>query len=211
MKAVIISGGKPPSRKLLEQEFVEPCFLICADSGADCLFNYNILPDYLIGDFDSIAPEALSYISNTKCIIERHPAEKDETDTQLALTKALKLQAETIVFLGCTGSRLDHTVGNLGLLLQCLNIGITAYIKDENNTILMANEALELTGAPGEYFSVLAYGSDINNLSIKGAKYNLDNYYLELGSSLTVSNQFKDEKVRIDFQRGLLLITKSCD
>lgn len=211
MKAVIISGGNPPSHELIKQELVEACLVICADSGADCLFKYNIIPDYLIGDFDSIHPEALSYLNNSKCIIERHPVEKDETDTQLALTKAFELGAETIVFLGCTGTRLDHTFGNLGLLLQCLDAGIAAYIKDENNTIWMADDALEVTGEPGEYFSLLAYGSDVNNLTIKGAKYNLDNYNLSLGSNLTISNQFEDDRVAINFQSGILIITKSFD
>jgi thiamine pyrophosphokinase len=211
MKIVILSGGNPPSIGLLKEELMESSILICADSGANFLFQYDIIPDYLIGDFDSINPEALKYFYSSKSSVEKYPVEKDDTDTQLALLKAVELNASTIVFLGCTGSRLDHTFGNLGLLLQCINLGIKASIRDDKNTIWLSDKPLEIIGKANEYFSLLAYGSDIDNLTIHGAKYNLNNYSLRLGSSLTISNMFIENKVSIMFNSGILMITKSFD
>jgi thiamine pyrophosphokinase len=211
MKIVILSGGNPPSIELLKEELMEASVLICADSGANFLFQYDIVPDYLIGDFDSINPEALKYFYSSKSSVEKYPVEKDDTDTQLALLKAVELNASTIVFLGCTGSRLDHTFGNLGLLLQCINLGIKAYIRDDKNTICLSDKPLEIFGKANEYFSLLAYGSDIDNLTIHGSKYNLNNYRLRLGSSLTISNMFIENKVSISFNSGILMITKSFD
>jgi thiamine pyrophosphokinase len=211
MKAIILAGGKPPKKELLEREMTEPYVLICADSGANCLYDYRIVPDYLIGDFDSIEKSAFDYFNKSSCIIEKFPVEKDETDAQLALNKAFSLKASRIVFLGCTGSRLDHTLGNFGLLLQCLDNGVEASIKDSNNTIWLTNKSISLTGNKGDYFSVLSYGAPINSLTIKGAKYPLNNHFLELGSSLTLSNQFIDETVEIEFNDGILLLTKSFD
>jgi thiamine pyrophosphokinase len=211
MKVVIVSGGNPPSLELLKEELMEPSILIGVDSGANCLFQYDIIPDYLIGDFDSIKPEALSFFNASNSIVEKHPIEKDDTDTQLALLKAAELNATTIVFLGCTGSRLDHTFGNLGLLLQCINFGMQAYIRDDKNTIWLTDKSFDISGKTSEYFSVLAYGSDVNNLTIEGAKYNLNNYILKLGSSLTISNEFVKNKVKISFSSGILMITKSFD
>jgi thiamine pyrophosphokinase len=211
MKVVILSGGSPPSLELLKEELMEPSILIGVDSGANCLFQYDIIPDYLIGDFDSIRPEVLCYFNLSKSIVEKHPIEKDDTDTKLALLKAVELNASTIVFLGCTGSRLDHTFGSLGLLLQCINFGIQAYIRDDKNTIWLTDKSLGISGKACEYFSLLAYGSDVNNLTIQGAKYNLDDYLLKLGSSLTISNEFVANKVSISFSSGILMITKSFD
>ena len=211
MKAVIISGGNPPSIELLKEELKEASILICADSGANCLFQYEIIPSYLIGDFDSIKPEVLNYFRSSKSIIEKHPIEKDDTDTQLALKKALEINTNTIVFLGCTGSRLDHTFGNLGMLLQCINLGIKAYIRDDNNTIWLTDKSVDISGKASEYFSLLAYGSDVDNLTIQGSKYNLYNFTLRLGSSLTISNEFIENKVNISFTSGILMITKSFD
>lgn len=211
MKAVIIAGGVPPSLDLIMNELQGDCVLICADSGANCLLEYKINPDYLIGDFDSIDEKALMYFSSRNCVIEEHPSEKDETDSELALIKAIELKPDQIALLGCTGNRLDHTFGNLGLLMKCLNTKIQAYIRDEKNTMWLANKSLSIYGKTEEYFSLLAYGSDVSNISIRGAKYSLNNYHLKLGSSLTVSNRFIDSKVEISFSDGILLITKSFD
>ncbi len=211
MKAIIIAGGIPPSIELIKEELLEPSVIICADSGANCLFQYNLTCDYLIGDFDSIKPEAMDYHYNSKCVIEKYPVEKDDTDTQLALLKAIELNATNIVFLGCTGSRLDHTFGNIGLLLKCLEYNVKAYIRDDKNTIWLTDKPIYINGRKDEYFSLLAYGSTVNNLTIQGAKYNLTNYNLRLGSSLTLSNEFAETTVKIDFNNGMLLITKSFD
>jgi len=62
MKVIIISGGNPPSRELLQKEITDNAFLIGADSGANCLYKYNILPDLLVGDFDSIDEKALGLL-----------------------------------------------------------------------------------------------------------------------------------------------------
>lgn len=211
MKAVIISGGTPPSEELLKTELEENCVLICADSGANCLYHYNITPNYLIGDFDSISREGLEFFSRKHCIIEKYPIEKDYTDTELAMLKALNLKADKIVFLGCTGTRLDHTFGNLGLLLKCLYNNVEAFIKDNNNTITMVNHGLSLNGRKGDKFSLFAYDEPVIDLDIDGSKYNLNKYFLKIGDGLTISNEFSNTEVKINFKSGNLIIIKSRD
>lgn len=211
MKAVILSGGNPPSLELLKEELESADYLICADGGANCLFNYNITPNYLIGDFDSISADVLDHLLNSDCIVEKYPKEKDYTDTELALLKAKELGVNKVVFLGCTGSRLDHTIGNIGLLLDCLKHVIDASIKDSNNTMFLSDKSLLITGKKGEYFSLLPYSGVTKNLTIEGSKYNLNNYDLSPGNSLTLSNEFINEQVKISFNGGILLIIKSKD
>lgn len=211
MKAIIIAGGKPPSLELLDWEMKDSDYIICADSGANCLFNYKISPHYLLGDFDSIEKEAFNYFSNTACKIESYPKDKDYTDTELALIKAKALGADSIAFLGCTGTRLDHTLGNIGLLLKCLNKKIKGYIRDENNYMELINIPITISGYPEESFSLLAYNSPVKNLTIEGAKFPLKNYDLQVGESLTVSNEFKNLEIKITFSEGILLYLKSYD
>lgn len=211
MKVIIVSGGSSPSRELLIEELKRETFIICADSGANCLYRYNIVPNYLIGDFDSIEPSVLNHYERQNCCILRYPKDKDYTDTQLALYKAKELGASEIVFLGCTGSRIDHTLGNLGLLLDCLKNGITAYIKDDNNVISITDKGVELVGNKGDYFSLIAYNSPVEGLNISGAKFDLKDYFLNIGDPLTLSNEFINTKVSIDFQKGVMLIIKSKD
>lgn len=206
MKAVIISGGTTPSYKLLHKELETSSYLICADSGANCVYNYNMCPNFIVGDLDSIDVEALSYFKNKKVDILEYPPDKDFTDTEIAINKAIDLGVTEIVLLGCTGSRLDHMLGNIGLLLKCLKLGVAATVKDDNNILLMTDKSIVINGKKGDTFSLLPYGDSIYDLSIAGAKYNLKGVKLELGSALTVSNEFLEEEVQITFKKGILLI-----
>jgi len=211
MKVVIISGGKQPSKKLLMDELENCDFVICADSGANCLYRYNIKPNILLGDFDSINKEVLEYYKNDCSNVIKYPKEKDFTDTELALSEALKLNVDEVVFLGCTGTRLDHLFGNMGLVLRCIKEGIKAYIKDDNNTIFIIDKTSVLKGKNGEMFSIQAYMNEVENLCIEGAKYPLYNYNLKFGDPRTISNEFLDGDVKISFEKGYVIVFKSRD
>jgi thiamine pyrophosphokinase len=140
----------------------------------------------------------MEFFLNKGVKIERYPREKDSTDTEIALEKAISLGATEITFLGCVGGRLDHTLGNLGLLKRCLNLKIKAYLMDDKNIMFISGKSLEITGKSGEYFSVQAFGEKVTNLTIKNAKYRLSNYQLEFGDPITISNEFVGENVKID-------------
>mgnify|MGYP000910997978 CR=1 FL=1 len=211
MKAVIFSGGRAPSLSLVKSELEDADVLIAVDSGGNYLRDNGIIPDFLVGDFDSINPVTLEFFRNSSCKVHEYPKDKDFTDTELALELAVKLNSDTIIFLGCTGTRLDHVIGNLGLLRTCIEMEISGYIKDDHNIIMLSKAPLKLTGKRGSTFSVQAFCDTVNNLSIKGAKYPLYDHKLILGDPLTISNEFLDEEVEIYFTDGLLMVLYSRD
>lgn len=211
MKTVILSGGTAPSKDLLLRELEDATALICVDSGGNCLRDLGIEPDYLVGDFDSIKPEAFEYIKGTRCKIIEYPKDKDFTDTELALELAMRLDSNSIVFLGSTGTRLDHVLGNLGLLRVCVKNGIDAFLKDDNNSIMMTDKPLKLKAEPGTTFSVQAFSETVEDLSLKNARYPLSGYRLKIGDPLTISNKFLDGDVEVDFSSGLLMVMFSRD
>jgi thiamine pyrophosphokinase len=211
MKVVIISGGKPPSQKLLNEELKASDMVIAADSGADCLYDYKINPDILVGDFDSINKRVFTNYVDSKNKIEKYPVEKDSTDTQLAINKAIDSGASEIILLGCTGNRIDHLLGNIGMLQHCLDKGVKAQIIDENNIIFLIDHTIKLKGNQGDIFSIQSYGRSVENVSITGSKYKLKNYTLNVGDPLTISNEFKEEEVTISFDKGLILVLLSKD
>jgi thiamine pyrophosphokinase len=211
MKAVIICSGNAPSMSLLEKEIDEDTIIICADGGANHLYNSSIIPHYLLGDFDSIAPEVLEYFRHQKVKLESYPVEKDDTDSELALNKAIELGAKEVVFLGCIGSRIDHVYGNIGLLKRCINAGVKGSIKDEHNYIFLMDKSATLYGSSGDTFSLQSFSGEVKNLNIRGAKYPLYNYDLEVGDPITISNMFLNEKVEITFDRGTLLVFYTMD
>lgn len=209
MKTLIICGGQPPSKKLLEEELIDCNFIICADKGGEILYNYGIKPDLILGDFDSISKEVLEYYKAQNILLGEFPPEKDFTDSYAALEKAIEIGSSEVGFLGCTGSRMDHVLGNLGLLLHSLNSGLEAYIRDDKNIIKLTNKPQVIRPKGYNYFSLISYGSSVTGITLKGAKYPLNNYNLKLGESLGISNEFEETEVNINFKEGLLLIIQS--
>ena len=116
MSALIVSGGMAPSKEILLRELKSSKIVICADSCAYHLFKYDMVPNVLIGDFDSISSEVLSLFKSEGCIVEKFPPEKDFTDTEIAIEYAISKGYTNITLLGATGSRLDHVYGNITLL-----------------------------------------------------------------------------------------------
>lgn len=209
MRALIISGGTPPSERIFKEEMEKCQLLLGADSGCETYFKYGITPDYALGDFDSIKNEYKEKLNSTNVI--KFNSEKDNTDSEIAVLKAIELGAKEIMLLGFTGTRIDHTLSNLGLLNTCLKNGVKAYIKDSNNIIHIIDKPTSLKGNKGSYISFQAFGEEVEDFSIKGAKYELDSYTLTFGDGRCVSNEFLDGSIRINFKKGKVLIIYSND
>lgn len=206
MKILIIGGGTPPSKELLKEESQRCDYIICADRGGEYIRAIDKLPDLLLGDFDSLNKDLLDYYINSGVTIERFPSKKDYTDTELCLQRALNLKPDEIVFLSCTGSRLDHVIGNIGLLKQLLDKNIKGYIKDDNNNIFLIKNHAEICGKPGQLISFQAFTEKVSGLTVAGVRYPLNNFTLNSWSSFTVSNVFLNDHVNISFDSGILMI-----
>ncbi|SHH41480.1 thiamine pyrophosphokinase [Clostridium collagenovorans DSM 3089] len=206
MKVLIVTGGSKPNDKLLLQKYEEAELVIAADSGCNVLYENALMPNIILGDFDSVDKNILEEIKKSKIEVKVYNPEKDYTDTELAVYKAIELGARQITMLGATGSRLDHVMANIGLLNLLLDKGIKASIIDSNNEIFIINKDTVLQGVFGQTFSLQAYEGVVKNLTIKNAKYELKDYDLKVGSPLTVSNEFLHGNVEINFESGKLIV-----
>ena len=211
MKVLIVCGGKKPSKEILKQYINDDTYIICADSGANCLYEYEITPNMLLGDFDSIKEEVLSYYISKDIETCKFPAEKNFTDTEAALSEAILKKPKEIFFFGATGSRLDHLLANIGLLYKCFQSGIKGHIIDDNNEVTIYDRAFYIEGKEGQLFSLVAFGAEVKALNIEGAKYPLKNYNLSFGDPRTVSNEIAKSKVHITFDSGVIILIKSKD
>lgn len=206
MKALIISGGNPPSKEILFSLIDKMDIIIGADKGCDTLDKYNIKPDYILGDFDSVNPKALEALEAIGITKYKFKKEKDDTDTKIAVDLAIEKGADEIYMLGVTGTRIDHTMANIGLLGYCLEKGIKSYILDDVNKIYLSDKPLTLKGDKGQVISFRAYKEDIINFNIKGSLYDLKNYNLSINDGITTSNEFLDEDIEITFDSGIVMI-----
>ena len=157
----IIAGGKIEDAFAIEvlKGFAEKT-VIAADSGMEFLRRNEIVPQVIIGDFDSVSKETLEWFQKKEGIVwHRLNPQKDDTDTEFALRLAISMGAECITVLGGTGSRLDHVLGNIELLGIGLELGVEIELLDANNRIRMTDHGMVLKKEEqfGKYVSLIPY------------------------------------------------------
>ncbi len=218
MKALVITGGSIElsfGRKVLAGTDWD--MIIAADSGLHFVQMTGIMPDIILGDFDSADPLAMEYFK--RLCPDRmitYPPEKDETDTELALNAAIEAGAAEIVVLGATGSRLDHVLGNIQLLKRAMDAGVDCRIVDEHNRIRMIKGGMYAVQIVrdeqfGDYVSLIPFTPEVKGLTLTGFKYEVSDFTLESGMARGVSNEIKDETAEISFEDGILLVIESRD
>ena len=211
-KACIITGGALSEKFLADyvKENPEVC-LIVVDGALELTHRLGIQPDYIVGDFDTVDQGLLRFYD--KNIILRHPPEKDQTDTELAIETALKAQCRSLAFLGATGSRLDHSLANIFLLQSLLEKQIDAVIVNENNKLYLKNKGfvLERKKVCGDYVSLLPLSETVENVTLKGFKYPVQNLTFYREKTLGVSNEITEEKAIVEFTKGIFIVVESRD
>lgn len=211
MKAIIVTGGNKPSKKLLNSYIKSADLIIGADKGSEYLYDYEIMPNIILGDFDSISEEKLKKIEEKQVEIIKFPPEKDYTDTEIAIMEAMKRGADTIYLFGGLGTRADHSLGNIGLLLTTKNKGARLLIVDDHNKMYLADKNMSLNGSQGEIISFHALSDVVKGFEIRGAKYNLNSYDMHLLDPRAVCNEFIDTPINIKYESGELLIIHAID
>ncbi|MGN0331795.1 MAG: thiamine diphosphokinase [Lachnospiraceae bacterium] len=214
-RIVIISGGK------LEEEYVlsvlaqdEYCYIIGVDKGMEFLYRHDIMPSYIVGDFDSVDQKIADYYRNeTQVPIREFNPVKDASDTEIAIRLAMALGCEEMLILGATGGRVDHLWANVQCLAIPFKAGVNARILDSQNSIRLigCETVLKKEETYGPYFSVFPLGQEVYNFSITGAKYPLKNHTLTAYDSLCVSNQIEEDQVVISFMDGIVVLMETRD
>ena len=175
-------------------------YLIAADGGLTHMQKLGLTPNMILGDFDS-----LGYVPQGAQVF---PVEKDDTDAMLAARKGLELGCKRFLLYGSLdGGRLDHTVANFQTLQFLTDRGAEGYLIgcDYIATVVKDGAVTFEENCEG-VLSVFCMGRDAEGVTIKGAKYELENGSLSAGFPLGVSNQFVGEKVRICVKNGSLLV-----
>ena len=177
--------------------------LIAADAGYRNLAAAGLVPDLLVGDFDSLgeAPEV-------PCPVERHPVRKDDTDTLLAVKLGLKRGYREFHIYGGLGGRLDHTLANVQTLAYLAARGCLGFLAGERETLCLLREgALEFADPPrGATFSAFAYGGPAQGVTLRGLEYGLEGGTLTPEFPLGVSNAFAGGPASVQVETGALLL-----
>lgn len=216
MQALIVTGGSIEDAFVLKFLKENPCdLIIAADSGMEFFYRNGLVPNEIVGDFDSVTAGILEFFreNNPQIKIRKFQPEKDETDTELALRTAINAGCKKIWLLGAIGTRLDHVLGNIHLLGMAMEQDCECIILDSCNRIRMLQHGMKILREEqyGEYISLFPFTPTVKGLTLRGFKYPLEKYELQCYHSLGVSNEISQEEAEISFEEGVLLMVESRD
>ena len=208
MRCVIISNGELNNYKRAALEIRDDDYIVCADGGLKHAVQMALTPHVLIGDLDSVSDDDLSYLDDKSLKVLKYPAEKDETDTEIAIIHCLTFKPDEIVLMGVLGGRLDHTFANLGLLKELYEKGVYSWIHSDLNDIYMTDDFIEINGEPGDEISVMPISDVVEGITLTGLRYPLENRTLRFGAPIGVSNVFIGTRATIKVNKGYVMIMK---
>jgi thiamine pyrophosphokinase len=185
------------------------------DRGVYTLLTHGVQPQIAFGDFDSVTVEELSFIEGQVENLLKLKPEKDETDMEHALNWALKQNPSLIRIFGATGGRIDHMMANIQLLMNPLKNHTNVHIEivDQKNILYMKQPgAYTIEKLDSRKFvSFLPMTQDVKGVTLKGFKYPLSDYRIQLGSTVCISNELVGDYGTFSFSEGILMIVRSTD
>ncbi len=185
------------------------------DRGVTYLLESGIIPDFAVGDFDSVSKEDWKSIVSKIDEVSRFKPEKDETDMQLAMEWALKQKPTHIKIFGATGGRLDHFMANALMLsiYQKKYSTVKIEVIDVQNTLSVHYPGKYPLQANNwkKYISFIPLDNNVTGLTLIGFKYPLHNHRVPFGSSLCISNELLQETGTFLFENGILMMIRSTD
>lgn len=211
---LILTGGRIKDEFLASQlNQKQYTLIIAADHGLAAADRLGCTLDFIVGDFDSVPKEILDKYKKHSTPIQTFPTEKDKTDTQIAIELALMHNPTSIDIIGATGTRLDHVLANMHLLLLPMQLNIPAFILDEHNCIYLRDKSFTITKSEqyGDYVSLIPFSEQVRGLTLEGFKYPLNKVVLSAGNSLGISNEIMEEKASIEFSEGILTVIEAKD
>ncbi len=198
---VIIAGGDLRGEVMIP----ENSLVICADCGYRHAQRLGIVPDILMGDFDSYTeplPES--------CRILRHPAEKDETDTMLAVYCGRDMGCTEFHIYGAFGgTRIDHSVANVQMLHHMALAGLHGILHDGGTTVTVQTAGTKCYSGTNGYLSLFSLTDACTGVTVRGVKYPLDRAKLHNSFPLGVSNEIIADCAEVTLESGVLLVVQT--
>lgn len=205
MRAFIYTGGEVFPENITEHPKGDD-ICIAADSGFHNAKKCGDRVDILVGDLDSIG----SYKLDKKTELLQVPAEKDVTDTQLAVETAIERGATELIIIGGFGGRADHMLSNLAILEDLSMRGIYAIMLDGQNRARFLRSTSTLIPKSGyKYVSILAVDPVVKGVSVEGCKYPLKKAKLSRNFQYAVSNEIIGNCALISVRKGAVYIIES--
>ncbi len=214
-RILIITGGEVNITSSLQYtETKKYNKIIAVDGGLLAASKMNIVPDVVLGDFDTVDLELLNEYEKKGCEIKKLNPIKDDTDTEAAFMLAKdKYKADEIDFFGAVGSRFDHSYSNIFLLKRAYEAGIKAYIITDmcRISVISKDVTVKKSELYGKYVSLIQFDGNANGVILKNFVYELDGFDFDTKKTyrLGVSNELNGDEAYIHIEEGYMLMIES--
>jgi thiamine pyrophosphokinase len=205
LTALIVAAATPGQLGRYPQR---PELVIAADGGLSAILAHGWTPDWVVGDLDSADPAQLTAVENLGVPIDRHPVDKDETDLELALGRAVALGVATVEVVVREDGRLDHQLANLFVLAhpRWAHLAITVRVGDHQVWVVRGHRQPQLP--VGSHLALLAVGGPAE-ISARGLAYPLDRFVLSPFVGRGVANRVTEPVVDLQVDSGVVLAISS--
>ena len=202
-RCVIVGGADINNYAFIREKLRADDYVIFCDSGLKHLENLQVQPSLIVGDFDSHENPHL----DVETIVL--PCEKDDTDTVFATKEAIKRGFDDFLLIGVIGARLDHTLGNVSILLYLDSLGKKGCIIDDySEMVIVSNKPVSISDQYS-FFSLLNLTGCAKGITITGAKYPLADAEISCEYQYGVSNEvLPGETATVYVKYGKLLLIK---
>lgn len=202
-RCVIVGGADIRNYSLVREKLRADDYVIYCDSGLKHRQALGAAPNLIVGDFDSHENPHLA----VETIVL--PCEKDDTDTVFAVKEALRRGFADFLLLGVVGGRLDHTLGNVAILLYLDSLGKKGRILDDYSEMEIVSGAPVSVGDGCAFFSLLSVGGSAQGVCITGAKYPLTDAEITCEYPYAISNEvLPGHEAAVSVQSGRLLLIR---
>ena len=208
VQTVVVTTGGAPFDALAVDAIASADYIVAADGGLDHARAAGVIPDVLVGDLDSVSAAGLEW-ATTHIPVQRHPADKAATDTELALACAAALRPRRVLLVAGRGDRLDHAIAALGALgADCL-AGVPAvegWWGSDQVLIGRPRRPVEVAKPSGTTFSLLALHGTCQGVTISGSRWPLVDADLAPVVGIGVSNEVLDPPCRVTVSAGVVTV-----
>lgn len=183
--------------------------IIAADSGAEQAAELGLGIDIIVGDMDSVDEHLLARLESRGTQIVRFPADKNETDAELALRLAAGRGASRIIVVGDGGGRLDHQLALFAVLFidAVRAVRVEARLGASRAIAVRAGETVEVSCVPGSVIGLIPFGGDAHGVTTRGLQWALSDESLNAAASRGVSNRATTGLFEVSLESGRLLVT----
>ncbi len=205
-RIIIFANGDLPDLNKVRNLLHADDFIICADGGTRHAFALDLMPHLVIGDMDSISKDHWQRLQEAGVPIELFPPDKDETDLELAIKRAIEFEPGEIIIVAALGGRLDQTLGNLALLTDLQLEAFNMRLDDGVEEIFFCRNQVQVQGRSGDIVSLIPWGNPVRGVQTQGLKWVLESETLYPEKTRGISNEMLSEAANIQIFSGTLLV-----